>query len=257
VTIIITNFNKAIYIRRSLSSAVGQTAENIEVIVADDGSSDGSVNIVKDFIALDSRVSYFVNSPRILTNANRARAVRRAQGAFILMLDSDDELVNRTAEVDYLAAVTTGADIVEHRVQMVKDNKTMPFTALNAPFAVADGQKLMTAFAKGRMNWTLWRKLIRRVLYLKALEKMGAAACALKVRLCDDRLQCGAIFTVVRKFVFIDYVGYIYYYQLPSSATLSVSVEEEAELVDAVLRRFYPRLASCVPASPTPRPLLR
>jgi glycosyltransferase involved in cell wall biosynthesis len=249
VTIIIPNFNKAGYLPRSLGSACGQTLPNIEIIVADDGSSDNSVDVIQQFIDRDPRISFFVNNPQLLTNANRVKAVRRARGVFILTLDSDDELTNRTAEIDYRAAVTADSDIVEHRITIVENDTVKPYNTLNAPFRVANRKTLMKSFAAGRMNWTLWRKLIRRLMYLEAVAKMGEEACALKLRLCDDRLHCGMIFTVVTKFVSIDYVGYIYYWQVPGSATLTVTVRDEAPIVDRVLLKFYPSLATCIPAN--------
>jgi hypothetical protein len=166
VSIIIPNFNKARYLSRAIASACSQTLQDIEIIVADDCSTDRSLSVIERFADSDRRVSYFVNRVSLFTNSNRIKAVSRARGEFILMLDSDDELINQTAEVDYHVALSTGADIVEHKAFVVSSGVRSPFTVQLAPFQVADRKQLMAAFEAMKMNWTLWRKLIRRVMYL-------------------------------------------------------------------------------------------
>jgi hypothetical protein len=53
------------------------------------------------------------------------------------------------------------------------------------------------------------------------------------------------IYTVVNKFVFIDFVGYLYYSPLPGSAGATVSGAVEGPVVDAILVQFYPALVPC------------
>ena len=49
VSILITNFNKEIYIEKALSTSLNQTYKNFEVLVYDDGSTDNSINIIKKY----------------------------------------------------------------------------------------------------------------------------------------------------------------------------------------------------------------
>jgi hypothetical protein len=87
VSVIVPLYNKANYIMRALDSIVAQTFSDFEVIVIDDGSSDGGGEIAATYP--DSRI-------RVLRQANagpgaaRNRAIAEAMGEFIAFLDADD-----------------------------------------------------------------------------------------------------------------------------------------------------------------------
>jgi len=88
VSIIIPLYNKAPYVRRALDSISAQTFADFEVIVVDDGSTDGGAAIVADYP--DARF-------RLLAQANagpgaaRNAGIAKARGEFIAFLDADDE----------------------------------------------------------------------------------------------------------------------------------------------------------------------
>jgi glycosyltransferase involved in cell wall biosynthesis len=50
VTIIITNYNKVDYIKKSIDSALDQTYSDFNVLIIDDGSRDGSLDIIKSYV---------------------------------------------------------------------------------------------------------------------------------------------------------------------------------------------------------------
>lgn len=56
VSILIPNYNHARFLSRSIQSALDQTYPDIEIIIVDDGSNDGSVEIIKDFAANNPRI---------------------------------------------------------------------------------------------------------------------------------------------------------------------------------------------------------
>ena len=89
ITIVVNSFNYAGYLRQAIDSAVSQDYPNKEIIVVDDGSTDGSPAII---------LSYGETITPILgENLGQARtclrAVRQATGDYILFLDSDDFLL--------------------------------------------------------------------------------------------------------------------------------------------------------------------
>ena len=87
VSIIIPAFNSEKYLSETVRSALAQTWPNKEIIVVDDGSSDGTLNVAKQF---ESR------NVKVFTQKNRGAACARnaglaiAQGDFIQWLDADD-----------------------------------------------------------------------------------------------------------------------------------------------------------------------
>lgn len=89
VSVIIPVYNVADYLGACLESVCQQTYTNLEIILIDDGSTDGSLDRVRDLIQADARV-------RVLTQTNQGAAAARnrgldeAKGDYILFVDADD-----------------------------------------------------------------------------------------------------------------------------------------------------------------------
>lgn len=111
VSVIVPAYNSEKYIRECLDSAVGQTRRDIEIIVADDGSTDSTRRIVESYATSDPRVKLLV-CPHGGVSAARNAALRVASGEWVTFLDSDDALLPRCVEMLLAAAETTGCDIV-------------------------------------------------------------------------------------------------------------------------------------------------
>ena len=86
VSVVIPTHNRAHIIRHAIDSALGQTFPRLEVVVADDGSSDNTRQVAQSY---RSRVTYARQSNRGVSAA-RNFGMRHARGEFIAFLDSDD-----------------------------------------------------------------------------------------------------------------------------------------------------------------------
>ena len=78
------------YIAESIRSVQNQTYPNWELIVADDNSTDGTVNIVRSMAADDNRIHLLETDINLGPAAARNRAINAARGNYIAFLDSDD-----------------------------------------------------------------------------------------------------------------------------------------------------------------------
>ena len=111
VSIIIHVYNAEKYLGKCLESLLSQTLQEMEIICVDDGSSDGSPEILKRFQERDGRV-------RILTQENqyagaaRNNGMKEAQGEYLLFLDADDFFENTLLEKVYNQGKKMEADIV-------------------------------------------------------------------------------------------------------------------------------------------------
>lgn len=89
VSIVIPTYNRAMYLRQALHSALGQTMTDLEVIVVDDGSTDETPEIVRQ-AAEGAPVRYMRTAHAGMAHA-RNIGMRMARGEYIAFLDSDDQ----------------------------------------------------------------------------------------------------------------------------------------------------------------------
>lgn len=85
VSVIIPVFNGESFVADAIQSVLAQTYEPVEIIVIDDGSTDGSAAVIKQFPAVQ-----YIFQPKAGISVARNRGVEQAQGAFFAFLDADD-----------------------------------------------------------------------------------------------------------------------------------------------------------------------
>ncbi len=112
VSVIMPVYNTAPYLEDALDSITGQTLREIEIIVINDGSTDGSLEIIERFAASDGRI-------KVISQANAGISVARnvgmevARGEFTYFMDSDDLLGDDDAlELCYAKCVRDDLDFV-------------------------------------------------------------------------------------------------------------------------------------------------
>lgn len=115
-SIIIPNFNEGKYIRECLESVFKQTYKNYEVIVVDDGSTDDSIDIIKDF---DVK---FYHSNGLHAGGARNIGLDNASGEYVVFLDSDDYLANENV-LNNLNSLINDEDIIFLNYTMFRNNE--------------------------------------------------------------------------------------------------------------------------------------
>lgn len=91
ISIIIPLYNKEKAIQRTLNSVLSQSYQNFEIVIIDDGSTDKSVEVVKQL--KDHRIRLFAK-PNGGPSSARNMGIEKASGEWIMFLDADDELIN-------------------------------------------------------------------------------------------------------------------------------------------------------------------
>ena len=110
VSIVIPVYNVKDYLEEAVSSAITQTYRNLEIILVDDGSTDGSGRMCDALKEKDDRIIVIHDKNEGLSEA-RNRGIRIATGEYICFLDSDDYLDVTFVEKLAASMETTGADL--------------------------------------------------------------------------------------------------------------------------------------------------
>lgn len=122
VSILIPVYNVENFLRRCLDSVAAQTEKDIEVVCVNDASTDGSMDILKECAAADSRfriVDKPVNEGLMMA---RHTGYKAAQGEYFFFLDSDDHIPPRTIELLYAEACKSDADITVGNMSLLYSN---------------------------------------------------------------------------------------------------------------------------------------
>ena len=90
LSVLIPVYNVEPYLRDCLDSVVGQSMKELEIICVDDGSTDGSLQILKEYAQKDPRVKVIHKEQNEGLLLARKTAVNAASGAYFLFVDSDD-----------------------------------------------------------------------------------------------------------------------------------------------------------------------
>ena len=110
VSIIIPVYNVEKYLAQCLDSAVSQTHQNKEIIIINDGSTDGSTAIIAEYQKIHNEIKAITTENRGLSCA-RNTGIKHATGQYIIFLDSDDWIDKETLEKCLKSLKTHNADI--------------------------------------------------------------------------------------------------------------------------------------------------
>lgn len=107
ISIIIPVYNPGEYLKKCMDSILNQTYKNLEIILIDDGSSDGSELICDKFVTMDSRVKC-IHQQNKGVSAARNVGIQMSSGDYYHFLDSDDYME---------------LDAYEHMMNIIRENK--------------------------------------------------------------------------------------------------------------------------------------
>ncbi len=118
LSFIVNSYNYERYIGQTMESILAQTVQDFEIVVIDDASSDGSVELIRGFN--DPRICLIVNPRNVGGVASYNLAVAAARGEWLVNLDSDDWIAPRKSELQLAAAAADpGLDIMGTYVKIV------------------------------------------------------------------------------------------------------------------------------------------
>ena len=167
VSIIIPIYNVIDYLPATVNSAREQTERDVEIILVNDGSTDGSAALCDVLAREDSRIRVIHKANGGLSSARNA-GVSAAQGEYILLLDGDDRLHRQAVERTLSVIKETGADFVQFRYREVTGEEPMPPLCGGKPVLSSGSAELFAnLYRLGGMGASACTKLFRRELLEK------------------------------------------------------------------------------------------
>ena len=195
VSVIIPVYNVEKFLRRSLKSILDQTYTDLEIIIINDGSTDNSLKICKEYEDKDSRVALYSKENGGLMSA-WLYGLSKAKGDYIYFMDSDDWVDENNVEV-MVNEVLNRPDIDMVVCNCIREykNKSEFYPMYNFPSGIYDYKDINDKIYSSLINngnfqtrgiqVNRWGKLIRRTI----LDD--------NIKYCDERISYGEDFNIM------------------------------------------------------------
>jgi glycosyltransferase involved in cell wall biosynthesis len=227
ISVIIPIYNVGLYLKEALDSIVGQTYHDVEIICINDGSTDNSLEIIREYEKKDTRIKLVSQENRGLY-ATRQVGIKMASGDYILFMDGDDWLEKCACEKVAALAEKTHADIIQYGlVTEAPDPESADVKWFNRWFNVTidciEGAEDMLAccYERREIPWNIATKAIKTEIVKEAVRHQDS----LPINHLEDFLACFFIFFFSKKWVRLDSRLYHYRYGTGMSTKEKVTME--------------------------------
>lgn len=242
ISVLMPIYNSEKYLNETLSSLHNQSFTDFEVLLVDDGSTDGSARVCSEWCDLDDRFQYYYQENGgggVARNVAIERAMR-SSSKYIAWVDSDD-----IVSADYLLTLVTiaeegGFDVVQ--CGFCEFGGSIPSNILNniqAPtvlgMSVSSGKDLEAKLLQGSVEYgVLWNKLWKKTLYTNCRVTLNRR---LSGRINDDENIIWQLYLESNKIAIIDSI--LYGYRIHSGSVQHSSIKERSlEIFEIWLNRW-------------------
>lgn len=226
ISVIIAAYNIAPWIRRSVMSVMGQSYRNLEIILIDDGSTDGTAEIADELGSMDERLVVVHQKNEGLV-AVREKGIALASGEYIGFVDGDDEVESDMYELLMNNAIAYDADISHCDIKFSFCDGTVEPHYDTGRIVIQDnfqGQKDL--LAGEFIEPSLCNKLYKR-------ELLEGSCASLTVLNNEDMLRNFVIFQKAQRSIYEDFCGYIYHKRDSSISNRSNAVARNKDRICA------------------------
>ncbi len=167
ISIIMPIYNMETFLDRSISSVLGQSMEEIELICIDDSSNDSSVEKIREYEQKDKRVCLLQNDTRKSALHARKRGILTAQGKYIMFLDADDYLEPDACSILYKKMENAQVDILHFPACIENEGVTLQrqnnMKSFVRPYqGELKGEEVFTkCFGDQWYRFSIWNKIYR------------------------------------------------------------------------------------------------
>ncbi len=230
ISVIIPVYNNDKYLKRCLESVCGQTHQNLEIIIVNDGSEDNSAEIIEDFSLRDKRVVVFHQENQGVSAA-RNKGLHLAKGDCIGFVDADDILYEDMYEFLFQNLENYNADISHCGFELVKPDATIRFHGTGDILIQNKYEALIEILSGVKVEPSACTKLYRKCVLKNVFFPLD-------IKINEDLLFNVEAFHKAHNSVFKDTIKYKYFSN-PCSASRSKFTQKKATDLYAVAVRIY------------------
>lgn len=223
VSVIIPLYNQIKYLNRCMESVLMQTYRDLEIIVVDDGSTDGSEKECDKWKARDGRVIVVHKENGGLSTARNV-GLGYATGEFVFYLDSDDYISKNCIEKLLKVHEKTGSQITITRMRYISEN-------CNEEIETNEQENTLIFTSQEAIEQSLYQKLFSCNAPAKLYEKTIADSVQFPIgKLSEDLATCHYFLNKAEKVAFTNYAGY--YYRQQSESIMHTFTPKRVEALE-------------------------
>jgi glycosyltransferase involved in cell wall biosynthesis len=153
--VLITSFNQKDYLREAVESVLAQTRPADQIVVADDASSDGSQDLIREYEERHSGIVEGVFNPKNLgIRRNRNSGLEQIRTDYVAVLDGDDIYLPRN---------------LERQMEALADNPRSVFCHTNIFFMTADGTRFLIRHRKPALSGPAFPRVVAHIGLMRSM----------------------------------------------------------------------------------------
>lgn len=249
VSVIIPVYNVEKYLSECLTSIINQTYRNLEIILVDDGSTDGSGDICDKYAQNDSRI-------KVIHNVNGGVSLARnigidiSKGEWIYFMDSDDIIENETINESLNTSLKDGTDMCFFDYDVFNGKERKRHCAINSSESVfTDLQHIKTFIDYFSGMGSIWNFIVKSE-FLKRNLKFDES-----INISEDELFKLQVYGQIKSFSYLHKVLYHYRISVNSACGKAYKLKKYPEMMKDIYIKMlktinngnYPENAVIVP----------
>lgn len=226
ISVIIPVFNTEKYLKRCVDSILAQTYRNLEIILVNDGSTDGSGSICEYYKTTDERVKVIHKKNGGQSSARNA-GLDIATGNFISFVDSDDWLVKDIYEHCLKIIKLKECDVIDFQCIITSGERNLPLKYKKEKIEIIEGKEILKDYLiKGQTNkmpFSVCRKIYKKELFEKVRFPEG--------RINEDIVTNFKVLMNCKRLIRTTKIGY-FYFQGSRSTTRNGLKRRDFDLIE-------------------------
>ena len=216
ISLIITLYNQEKFIPIIYYSILKQTFKEIEIIFINDGSDDNPYDIIEKYMSKDKRIIYKENKINKGAFYSRIQGIKFAKGEYILILDSDDFIVNDILKKLYETSKKFKLDILQFYMLIKNKKAYKAWTIMKYKSGILYQPQIKDIFYYS-ITRNIADKFVRRDIFLKSLDLIDEKFRSERFFVHDDDILFFGLIRVANSYGFLENIGYYYRLDNPNS----------------------------------------